>query len=370
MTRSAQSGNERLGQLLMAGFEGRTPSKPVEKLLRTQSLGGVILFRRNLKDPAQVAHLCADLQKRSSRPLLIAVDEEGGRVSRLPEGFTHFPAAAAMAGTGSVKLVYRAAECIAQQLKTVGINMNLAPVLDVNTQPQNPVIGDRAYGTTSTAVSTYGLSAMAALQDNGIIACGKHFPGHGDTTADSHHELPAVAHGIKRLMDVEVRPFHHAIQNGLATIMTAHVLYPALDKAVPATLSKRIVTGFLRGMLKFQGVVVTDDLRMKAISKQHGLGEAAVMVIEAGADLVLICEGEEEIPQVIEALAQAVQSGRLTEARIQQSLGRLQQLRDRFLTKAAPPNPREVKRVIGSDAHKRLLEEIRSYLHHVGARAV
>jgi beta-N-acetylhexosaminidase len=351
---------EKIGQMFMVGFAGAGPTKAVLKLIKEFHLGGVILFSRNLNSPTQTAKLCNALQAQSSNmPLLIAIDQEGGRVSRLPKGFSIFPGGAKLAASQSPELVYRAAEATAKELRAVGINMNMAPVLDVNTNPDNPVIGDRAFGASPTLVSTLGLTMIAGFQDNNVIACGKHFPGHGDTGADSHKELPRVAHDLRRLRDVELRPFAHSIQNGLASIMTAHVLYPALDPDEPATLSARILTGLLRQGLAFKGVVVTDDLEMAAISDRHGAGEAAVKAIGAGADIILFCRDEAKPLAAIEAIARAVKQKRISEARIDQSLLRILQLKEKFLLPYQPADPAHLKTIVGCSSHKHLLQEIK-----------
>lgn len=351
---------EKIGQMFMVGFEGPGPSKAVLRLIKDFCIGGVILFSRNLQSPAQAAKLCNALQAQSKKmPLLISIDQEGGRVSRLPKGFTIFPGGGRLAACQSTQLVYRVAEATATELRAVGINMNLAPVLDINTNRANPIIGDRAFGASPTLVSTLGLTTVAGFQDNNVVACGKHFPGHGDTAADSHKELPRVPHDLRRLRDVELRPFLHTIRNGLASIMTAHVLYPELDPKEPATLSKRIVTGLLRESMGFKGLVVTDDMEMAAISDFHKPGEAAVKAIEAGVDLILIGHNEAKQLFAIDAVARAVKQKRISEARIEQSLLRILQVKEKFILPYQPVDPVLVKGVVGSSSHKHLLQEIK-----------
>ena len=348
---------EKIGQLFMFGFEGTRPSTGMVHLIKAACIGGVILFDRNLKNPLQIARLTNDLQFLSPRmPLLIAVDQEGGRVSRLPKDFTLFPSAATIGAGHSTELAYRAADCTAKELRAVGINMNLAPVLDVRTHPANRVIGDRAFGSNPAVVGTMGLAVIAGLQDNRIVACGKHFPGHGDTEVDSHEELPRVSHPISRLFEVELRPFRHAIANGLAALMTAHVLYPALDEKWPATLSPRIITGLLRQELGFRGVVMTDDLLMKAITLPPG--EAAVQALLAGADLLLICHDEAVQRAALDAVQIAVKENRLTEKRIEQSALRILALKERFLLPYEPADIEMAKATVGQPAHQHVLNEI------------
>ena len=349
---------EKIGQLFIFGLNGIRPSRDIHHLIQTDHIGGVILFNRNLTSPLQIATLANTLQSLSPRmPLLIAVDQEGGRVSRLPKGFTLFPDAASIGKLQSVDLAYRVADCTAKELRAVGINMNLAPVLDIHTCKANPVIGDRAFGSNAAQVSTMGLAVIVGLQDNHVVACGKHFPGHGDTLSDSHLELPQVNQSIQRLCDVELRPFYHAIKNGLTTIMTAHVLYPMLDQHQPATLSERIISGLLRKEFGFQGVVMTDDLEMKAISLEPGA--AAVQALEAGVDLILICHDPAKQRAALNAVHAAVREKRITEERIDQSVFRILRLKERFLLPYNPVDPKTVKQTVGQRKHRYLLDEIK-----------
>lgn len=350
---------EKVGQLFMIGFAGTAVSRDLADLLAGHRPGGLILFSRNLETPAQIVRLTNDLQKLSPQtPLLIAVDQEGGRVSRLPAGFTLFPACSVLGQCDSSELAYAAAAATAVELRAVGINMNLAPVLDLNTNPQNPIIGDRAFSASPVQVSELGLATIAGLQDNRVIACGKHFPGHGDTVADSHKELPVVSASLERLREAELRPFRHAIENNLATIMSAHVLYPALDARFPATLSSAILTGLLRNDLGFKGVTLTDDLEMHAILDHHGIEDAAILAFQAGADMLLICQDRMRQAAAMDSLHKAVKDGIIPEARVEASLRRISQVKERFLHPYTTVDPAGVKQVVGSRAHKDLLDTI------------
>lgn len=349
---------EKIGQCLMVGFEGTHPPREILRLVEEYGLGGVILFKRNITDPFQLAQLITTLQKKSTRaPLFIALDCEGGRVSRLPPPFTHFPPLSFIGTLNSVPLSYRVGEIMATELRAAGINMNLAPVLDVNTNPANPVIGDRSLGRDPLLVSRLGLAIIAGLQDNGVIACGKHFPGHGDTSTDSHRELPVSPHSLKRLQEVELRPFYHATQNGLASIMTAHVLYPKLDAKQPATLSPKIVNGLLRQRLGFAGVVLTDDLAMEAITSHHTIQEAGLLALHAGCD-ILLCSPPDAHREMCETLLTAVQKGTLSEERITQSLSRILSLKERFLLPYKPATPQTIKEIIGQKSHQEVARQI------------
>ena len=279
---------EQIGQLFMIGFTGTTVTKDLASFLTASKPGGVIFFRRNLESVQQIVDLTNGLQKLSpAQPLLIAIDQEGGRVSRLPAEFTIFPPCGQLGQCNSSELAYSAAATIAKELRAVGINMNMAPVLDVNSNPDNPVIGDRAFGAAPELVGEMGSATIGGLQDNMVVACGKHFPGHGDTATDSHKELPVVDAGLQRLRDTEFPPFQQAIRYGVASLMTAHVLYRALDPEAPATLSSAVIQRLLREEFRYEGVVFTDDLEMHAIIDHDGIGEAAVRSFVAGCPVDL-----------------------------------------------------------------------------------
>ena len=360
-----------VGQLLMVGFQGTEPSREFLDWLQECRAGGVILFSRNLVEPEQVARLTNTLQGHAPNlPLLIAIDEEGGTVSRLPRGFTTFPAASSVAACDSPDVVYEAAEVTARELRAVGINMNLAPVLDVNSNPANPIIGDRAYGTEPERVCTYGMAVMQGLEDNGVIPCGKHFPGHGDTVTDSHHVLPVVEAGHDRLDAVELEPFRQAICRGLPVIMTAHVRYPALDAEAPATLSRPILTDLLRNRLGFQGVTLTDDMEMRAILDHQSIGEASVRAVQAGADMILICHQQERQRQVVSAIEQALERGDLSWEKLTASVARIRALKEKRPGPFQPVDPSQVAQIVGHPRHKALLAEIQngSRLHDVERR--
>src|SRR5713101_5510225 len=256
-----------IGQLLMAGFNGQQIPAELRSLAREFGLGGVILLARNIAVPEQVAELCFEAARLvPDLPVWVSVDQEGGRVARLKSPFTEWPPMATLGRSGDVALAERFARALAMELKSVGITLDYAPVLDIHTNPKNPIIGDRALAEKAETVARLGSAIVRTLQAEGIAACGKHFPGHGDTSTDSHLELPLVEHPPDRLRRVEFLPFTAAIQAGVATIMTAHVLVPSLDDTRPASLSRRIVYDILRDELKYEGVILSDDLEMKAIA--------------------------------------------------------------------------------------------------------
>jgi len=356
-----------IGQLLIAGFNGHHVSSELRSLAKEFGLGGVILFARNVADPEQVAELSFEASRLVPElPVWVSVDQEGGRVARLKKPFTEWPPMVTLGRSGDAALAERFARALAAELKAVGITLDYAPVLDVRTNPKNPVIGDRALADQALDVARLGAAIIRTLQGEGIAACGKHFPGHGDTATDSHHELPLVEHPPERLRDVEFAPFRAAAAAGVATIMTAHVLVPSLDETRPATLSRHIVTDLLRDELNYQGVILSDDLEMKAIAAQYAVPEAAVMAIEAGCDGVLICSGDHDTQSAtLEALVHAVESDRLPWSRVEDALRRQQRAKERFLTATVsvrPASARDLRVALGRDDHQAIADEMARFL--------
>lgn len=348
---------EQIGQLFMMGFTGTTVTSDLASFLKSYTPGGVIFFRRNLESVQQIVDLTNGLQRLSpAQPLLIAIDQEGGRVSRLPAEFTIFPPCGQLGRCNSSELAYSAAATIAKELRAVGINMNMAPVLDVNSNPENPVIGDRAFGDSPDLVGEMGLATIGGLQDNRVVACGKHFPGHGDTATDSHKELPVVDAGLPRLRDTEFPPFQQAIRYGVASLMTAHVLYRALDPEAPATLSSAVIQRLLREEFRYDGVVFTDDLEMHAIIDHDGIGEAAVRSFVAGCDVLLICKDQDRVVTAMQAMERAVNDGRITQERLAESLARVAKLKAQYLHPYKPVTISDARLVVGCRSHRVLLD--------------
>ena len=356
-----------IGQLLIAGFDSYQVPVELKSLAREFGLGGVILFGRNIADPEQLAELCHEATRLApDLPLWVSVDQEGGRVARLRAPFTEWPAMATLGRSGDVGLAERFARALAAELKAVGITLDYAPVLDVRTNPKNTVIGDRALGEQAGEVARLGAAIIRTLQAQGIAACGKHFPGHGDTQADSHHELPLVEHPPERLHQVEFVPFRAAIDAGVAMIMTAHVLALALDETRPATLSTRIVTELLREELKYDGVILSDDLEMKAIANDYAVAAAAPLAIEAGCDGVLICGADHETQAAaLESLVHAVEDDRLRFSRVEGAIARQRRAKERFLAAPAAVRPargRALRQLVGRDEHRAIADEMARFL--------
>lgn len=324
---------QKIGQLFMVGFDALEANDNIKRLIREQRIGGVILFRRNVHTPAQLSALSRELQEInaevSDMPLLIAIDQEGGMVMRIEQGVTPIPAAMAFQEAGSAEDCEALSFVNGDELRQIGINMNLAPILDVNNNPLNPVIGVRAFGEDAATVSKYGLAAVRGLRRAGVIATAKHFPGHGDTSTDTHYDMASVPHGRERLDAVELAPFAAAIAEDVDAIMTAHVMFPAIepDPTVPATLSKAVLTDLLRSELGFKGAVISDCLEMAAISEGVGVAKGAVATLQAGTDIVLISHQLERQLAGIDAVTQAVESGELSMARIDEAFARVQRLK-------------------------------------------
>jgi beta-N-acetylhexosaminidase len=334
MTEVCMSLAEKIGQLFIVGFEGMEVTPELEAWMASHGWGGVILFGRNVESPVQLLALTQGLQAavraRGHQPLLIAVDQEGGRVARLKAPFSAFPSATRVGHTGSEQLVYKVGEAIATELRAVGITMDMAPVLDVCSNPANTVIGDRAFSTDPQAAARLGTAFMHGMHAAGVLAVGKHFPGHGDTLLDSHVALPVCERTAAQLNACELLPFQAAIAAGLEAIMTAHVVYKAWDSYLPATLSSFILTGILREKLGFQGVIMTDDLGMAAVSQTMPWEEVPVQALRAGADLLLICHQRERQEQAYARVLSAVQRGELSEALVDHAGARVQALKLRL----------------------------------------
>jgi beta-N-acetylhexosaminidase len=367
----------------MIGFDGPSVPPEVRALAREFDLGGVVLFARNVEAPDQVAELVYDLrQLRTGLPLWVAVDQEGGRVARLRRGFTGWPPASTLGLSGDEALARRFARALAVELRAVGISMDFAPVLDVRTNPDNTVIGDRALSDQAEDVARLGSIIVTALQEVGVAACGKHFPGHGDTRLDSHLDLPLVEHPLERLRETELRPFRAAIDAGATAIMIGHLLVPALDDARPATLSRAIVSGLLRDELGFDGVVVSDDLGMRAVSDRYTIERATVGAAAAGCDAVLLCEPNHQAQsRALEALVRAVETGELLPGAVEASLARHRRAKERLLETATAlaagmtgerPSPlsrdwrplpgHDLASLLGCEAHRAIADEMAKYL--------
>ncbi|MEK4112472.1 beta-N-acetylhexosaminidase [Paenibacillus sp. DS2363] len=320
---------QKVGQLLMCGFHSQHADEQITRLIRDYHVGGVIYFRRNVESVDQLTRLSAELQEMAAEagalPLMISVDQEGGMVARIDqEGMTQVPGNMALGATGNPEYTLECARILGCELKSIGIDMNLAPVVDVNNNPLNPVIGVRSYGEHAESVAAHGIAAITGYQSQGIAATAKHFPGHGDTAVDSHLGMVTVPHDRNRLEQMELLPFRKAIEAGVDAIMTAHVMFPSIEpEPIPATLSHKVLTGLLREEMGFEGIIITDCLEMHAISKPYGVAEAAVRAVEAGADLILVSHTLQDQVAALEGIYEAVRTGRISEEVIHQAVERI-----------------------------------------------
>ena len=360
------------GQLIVGGFAGHALSPEYARALAEGRRGGAILFKRNLSaDIFETARLTESIRDAATRtpqsaiagareptpPPLIAIDQEGGRVARLGPPLLELPPMRTISDIGNIALAERAACAQAKELAALGFTINFAPVLDVNTCETNPVIGDRAFGDHPETVARFGEAWARGLDAGGILACGKHYPGHGDTIHDSHFDLPTVSAPRDRIQSVELVPFEMAARAGVASLMTAHVMYPALDAENPATLSPFICTALLRERLEFRGVLISDDLEMKAISDRYGVEDAAVRAIGAGCDALLICTSESLQDSAHLALVHRAENNVTFRSRCEEAAARVLSMRRRHAPRRL--TDAEIGSIVGGTESRAIAEEIR-----------
>ena len=358
---------QKVGQVYMLGFDGTDLNDANRALIQGLHLGGVTLFGRNIENASQLARLDQDLQTVADPvPLFISVDQEGGLVVRVTDGATIFPGNMAVGATGDPSLARQVAQASATELLAMGVNMDLGPVVDVNTNPLNPVIGVRSFGSNADLVSQFATQAVEGVQSTGVSAVAKHFPGHGDTSVDSHRDLPVVPHPLSRLESLELLPFQAAMRAGVDGIMTAHLYLPAIEpqQDLPATLSPRVLTDLLRDQLGYQGLILTDALDMDAIKKDRTAASASVQAFEAGADMLLVAginsDDRMRLGDGPPALLAAVQSGQVSQDRLDASVLRILEAKARrgilVGTASAPLTPDAS--VLNSSANRALSLEV------------
>ncbi|MEG1002314.1 beta-N-acetylhexosaminidase [Clostridium sp.] len=330
---NSMSLDEKIGQLVVSGFYGTSTDSSITKLIKEDKISGVILFGRNVLDAPTLQSLNKNLKevnKSNKLPLFISVDEEGGLVSRMPKELKKLPSNKYIGDLNSETISYKVGEIIGEELSYFGFNMDFAPVLDINSNPNNPIIGDRAFSNIKDVVSNLGTSTMLGLTSKNIISVVKHFPGHGDTSVDSHVNLPLVNNDINRLKSFEFIPFKNAIDKGCDAVMVSHIMLPKIDNKYPATMSSKIVTDILRTDLNFKGLVVSDDMTMGAIAENYSLDDASVQSINAGVDLLLICHNYENTKAVLLALKNAVLNGTITQERLNSALYNIISIKNKY----------------------------------------
>jgi beta-N-acetylhexosaminidase len=345
---------EELAQLFVFGFEGTQLPKEARTLL-SQNAGGVILFRRNIEETHQLVSLITEIHSARSEydfPL-ISVDQEGGRVQRLKDICTYVPTMAQV-GQAALKddtVPYKLGALMGRELAALGFHLDFTPVMDVNSNPNNPVIGERSFSHDPMWVSECGAALIRGMQGAGVSACAKHFPGHGDTALDSHHDLPVLHHAMERLQKVEWPPFEAAIHAGVATMMTAHVLFPELDSKLPATLSPRILNEILIQKMGFDGLIFSDDLEMKALADHHSLEEMIHQGLCAGVDIFLICKDTQWTEEALNITHRLVEHGHISKERIARSLKKIAAWKKNYVGQAEVPDINEIKSIVQCQPH-------------------
>ncbi|GCF06489.1 beta-N-acetylhexosaminidase [Dictyobacter arantiisoli] len=357
----AMSLEECLGQVFMVGFPGTTVTPEIIDLIKNEHIGGLVLFSRNLEHANQIQTLTTQLQAIAREaghryPLLISVDQENGMVRRFGESATVFPGNMTLGAIGSTEMTREVAQATGREMAALGINMNLAPVADVNNNPANPVIGIRSFGEDAQEVGRHVAAMVAGYRDAGIITCLKHFPGHGDTAVDSHLALPSVPYTLERLEKLELIPFKQGIAAGADSIMIAHLALPALmsaDELFPATLSPVVVHDLLRQKMGYQGVIITDCLEMNAVSETVGVPDGAVMALQAGNDLILVSHQYPRQKGSLEAVRNALRTGKLSEQTIRSASERILNLKAHTLSWEKLPDQADLA-LISNSAHQQL----------------
>lgn len=325
---------EKIGQMFIVGLDGYDIKENTISMIEEHKVGGFILFRHNINNSSQLLGLVNSLKEYNIRneniPLFLSLDEEGGRVTRIPKEIENLPSNKAIGEVNDPTFSIEIGRLLGQKVKAFGFNLNYAPVLDINSNPKNPVIGDRSFGSSMEIVADLGIATMKGLQAEEVIPVIKHFPGHGDTSVDSHIGLPLIEKSLEELKRFELKPFSEAIEVGADAVMIAHILFPKIDPDSPSSMSKTIVTDILRNQMNFQGVIITDDMTMGAITEHYSIGEATVRSVEAGTDIILVCHYHDKQLEAINALKEAIEEGIISEERIDESVYRILSLKEKY----------------------------------------
>jgi len=326
---------QKIGQCFGVGFSGTSVSDDLRKLVREYKVGNVILFRDNIESAVQVRALCNEIQKlvkdETGYPAFIAIDQEGGAVTRLPPDMVNVPGAMALAASGNTENVSLAARITAAELRRVGVNLNLAPVLDINCNRDNPVIGNRSFAPNAADAASFAVAAIKAFAKEGLMCCGKHFPGHGDTAVDSHLDLPLVDRSLDELEARELVPFRAAIEAGIPAIMTTHILFPQIEsQKIPATMSGKILKGLLRECLGFTGLVISDAMEMRAIKDYYGVAKGCALALAAGVDIVYVCHESPDMEASLREITSACEDGRINAKELNASAERVLRYKERY----------------------------------------
>ena len=324
-----------IGQLIITGISGLQLTEEESSFIEKENIGGVILFSRNYESPAQLAELINSIQGlREEYPLFLSTDHEGGRVQRLKKGFTIFPSMNDIGKLDSPKICYHLHKIMAEELSTAGVNLNFSPCCDILKNSNNKVIGDRSFGSDALQVEKFISSAIRGLKTNGILSCAKHFPGHGTTQKDSHLELPYLNSSLKELESNELIPFVKAVKSRVDFIMMAHIVVDAFNKKKPVSIAKESYK-YLREKLKYSKLIVTDDMGMKAITSNYGVGEASVMALNAGADIVMYGEFKDTV-EGVESINEAVKKKIILNENIEKKLKRVKKCKQEYFVDYRP----------------------------------
>lgn len=346
----------------MISFEGEVPPPIVKELIRERFVGGVLLFAQNCPSIKKTAQLIEGLKKEAKGPpLCLAVDHEGGYVHRLPKPVTHFPPMRLLGKLyeriPSSGIPLEVGRVMGRELSAIGFDLDFAPVVDCDTNPLNPVIGDRSFSSNPEIVSMVSAHIIRGLQEEGIAACAKHFPGHGDTNEDSHKVLPRLPHNLKRLESMELIPFKSAIREKVASIMTAHVVYEGIDRDIPATFSVKIVRDLLKKELGFEGLVVSDSLAMGAVQNGWSLEVSAVKAFLAGCDLLILGKDPNEIPPLLDYFGKKVEEGEIPMERLEMGYRRVLEFKKKYCRNVGVQRP--PLDCVGVEAHREILNQIK-----------
>ncbi len=352
-----------VGQLFIIGLSGKTLTQQEQKFLIENDIGGVILFDRNIESPEQVHALCSEIQKlrhkqATQAPLFISIDMEGGRVMRFKAPFTKWPPLARVGDLESTSVAFRFANAMGAELNAVGVNLDFAPCVDVFSNPKNAIIGDRSLSTNAETVAKLASALVRGYIKSAVIPCAKHFPGHGNTLLDSHFDLPVEDIDMKRLQDVELVPFKKVFRSQLEMVMTAHIKFTAIDPEWPITLSEKAIKNFLRKDLRYRNIVISDDLDMKALTKNYDKEKIPVQALKAGCDILLYCNEPDSPPLGLEMIAKALKDKTIDEASITESLKRVEKLKAQHITAPDPLDFEHAKKMIGHPDHIRLAKAI------------
>lgn len=355
--------NKLIGQHILIGVSGHALTADEKKFIVENNISGVVLFGRNVAEPKQVYDLCSEIQSLRHQtpektPLYVAIDMEGGRVARLKAPFTQWPPLKKLGDLDSPSVSFNFARSMGQELKAVGINLDFAPCIDVFSNPKNTVIGDRAVSTDPEMVAKHASALIRGYVKSEVIPCAKHFPGHGDTIIDSHEDLPIEQADMNRLNELELVPFKKAFKSRLPLAMTAHIHFPKIDPEWPVTLSEIFLKKILREELRYKGLIITDDLDMKALAKHYGREMIPVRSLQAGADLLLYCNEPESPPRAIEGIAKALADGKLKKSDLENTCKRILEMKKENIPNPDPIAWQDATHWIGHADHFKLSQAI------------